>query len=163
MLLSLISSEDLKLVDLTRRAALVVKDFFLAGSLFEALGFRYFGPIDGHDLSTLVPVRNAVARSEHVTATDLSQGGLLAALAAIAPDAAVALEGDLVEALFAETPGRFLLAAADPSLLAEVPHRVIGTVGGTGLRITAPSGSLTLAPEEIRAALETLSRRMADA
>jgi len=27
-----------------------VKTFFTPGVLFEELGFRYFGPIDGHDI-----------------------------------------------------------------------------------------------------------------
>ncbi|NLD28454.1 MAG: 1-deoxy-D-xylulose-5-phosphate synthase [Myxococcales bacterium] len=53
-LLNIVSTKELNLVDLTRRAALVVKDFFLAGSLFEAFGFRYIGPIDGHDYKSLV-------------------------------------------------------------------------------------------------------------
>ena len=61
LLLSLISTEEMNLVELTRRAALVVKDFFLAGSLFEALGFRYFGPVDGHDLATLVPTMKSIS------------------------------------------------------------------------------------------------------
>ncbi|MEN6343527.1 MAG: phosphoribosylformylglycinamidine synthase subunit PurL [Methanospirillum sp.] len=133
------------------------------GSVLDAVtGCGGHAPIMG-DPASIVRVRNVVAGSELVTATDLSQGGLLAALAAIAPDAEVALEGDLLEALFAETPGRFLLATADPALIAAVPHRVIGRVGGTGLRIAAPDGKLALEPEEIGAALGTLSRRMADA
>ena len=133
------------------------------GSVLDAVtGCGGHAPTMG-DPATITQVRNAVAGSERVTATDLSQGGLLAALAALAPDAEVALDGDLLEALFAETPGRFLLAAADPALLAGVPHRVIGKVGGTGLRIAAPTEELALTPEEIEAALATLSRRMADA
>lgn len=133
------------------------------GSVLDAVtGCGGHAPTMG-DPATLVQVRNAVAGSERVTATDLSQGGLLAALASLAPDAEVALDGDLLEALFAETPGRFLLAAADPALLAGLPHRVIGRVGGAGLRIASSAGSLALAPEEIEAALATLSRRMADA
>jgi 1-deoxy-D-xylulose-5-phosphate synthase len=39
-----------------------VKSFFTPGVLFEELGFRYFGPIDGHDidalLDTLIAVRD---------------------------------------------------------------------------------------------------------
>jgi 1-deoxy-D-xylulose-5-phosphate synthase len=31
-----------------------VKNFFTPGMLFECFGFRYFGPIDGHDLNELV-------------------------------------------------------------------------------------------------------------
>ncbi len=30
-----------------------VKNLFSPGMLFEELGFRYFGPIDGHDLPAL--------------------------------------------------------------------------------------------------------------
>ncbi|NLX48743.1 MAG: phosphoribosylformylglycinamidine synthase subunit PurL [Methanospirillum sp.] len=133
------------------------------GSVLDAVtGCGGHAPTIG-DPATLVQVREAIASSERVTATDLSQGGLLAALATLAPDAEVELEGDLLEALFSETPGRFLMAAADPALIASVPHRVIGRVGGAGLRVTAPNASLTLQPEEIEAALGTLSRRMADA
>ena len=32
-----------------------VKSAMWAGGLFEALGFKYMGPIDGHDLPELVP------------------------------------------------------------------------------------------------------------
>lgn len=53
-LLRLFSIKDINLLELSRRAALVVKDFFLAGSLFEAFGFRYIGPVDGHDIEKLV-------------------------------------------------------------------------------------------------------------
>jgi 1-deoxy-D-xylulose-5-phosphate synthase len=37
-----------------------VKSFFTPGVLFEELGFRYFGPIDGHDLDALVDTFVAV-------------------------------------------------------------------------------------------------------
>src|SRR5688500_2198976 len=37
-----------------------VKAFLTPGVLFEELGFRYFGPIDGHDLDTLVDTLGAV-------------------------------------------------------------------------------------------------------
>jgi 1-deoxy-D-xylulose-5-phosphate synthase len=37
-----------------------VKAFLTPGVLFEELGFRYFGPIDGHDLGTLVDTLGAV-------------------------------------------------------------------------------------------------------
>jgi 1-deoxy-D-xylulose-5-phosphate synthase len=32
-----------------------LKGLFIPGMLFEELGFRYFGPLDGHDLSVMVP------------------------------------------------------------------------------------------------------------
>ena len=37
-----------------------VKSFLTPGVLFEELGFRYFGPIDGHDLDSLVNTLSAV-------------------------------------------------------------------------------------------------------
>ena len=41
------------LVDFARNVEESVKNLFSPGMLFEELGFRYFGPIDGHDLSKL--------------------------------------------------------------------------------------------------------------
>lgn len=32
-----------------------LKGFFVPGMLFEELGFRYFGPLDGHNLALLIP------------------------------------------------------------------------------------------------------------
>jgi 1-deoxy-D-xylulose-5-phosphate synthase len=37
-----------------------VKSFLTPGVLFEELGFRYFGPIDGHDMDALVDTLSAV-------------------------------------------------------------------------------------------------------
>jgi 1-deoxy-D-xylulose-5-phosphate synthase len=37
-----------------------VKSFFTPGVLFEELGFRYFGPINGHDIDALVDTLTAV-------------------------------------------------------------------------------------------------------
>src|SRR6266513_5828127 len=37
-----------------------VKTFFTPGVLFEELGFRYFGPIDGHDIDALMDTFGAV-------------------------------------------------------------------------------------------------------
>jgi 1-deoxy-D-xylulose-5-phosphate synthase len=36
------------------------KSFLTPGGLFEALGFRYFGPIDGHDINELVDTFSAI-------------------------------------------------------------------------------------------------------
>jgi 1-deoxy-D-xylulose-5-phosphate synthase len=39
-----------------------LKGLFIPGMLFEELGFRYFGPLDGHDLATLIPtLRNILS------------------------------------------------------------------------------------------------------
>jgi 1-deoxy-D-xylulose-5-phosphate synthase len=45
---------------LVRKWEQSAKSFFTPGALFEALGFRYFGPIDGHDINELVDTFNAI-------------------------------------------------------------------------------------------------------
>jgi 1-deoxy-D-xylulose-5-phosphate synthase len=42
--------------ELAKRLERGVKDFFVPGGLFQALGFKYYGPIDGHDLDELLSV-----------------------------------------------------------------------------------------------------------
>lgn len=44
--------------ELARRAETHVKGLIVPGTLFEELGFNYFGPVDGHDLPTLVTTLN---------------------------------------------------------------------------------------------------------
>lgn len=43
-------------LELARRTEEHVKGMVAPGTLFEELGFTYFGPVDGHDLDTLIPV-----------------------------------------------------------------------------------------------------------
>ena len=43
-------------LELARRTEEHVKGMVAPGTLFEELGFNYFGPVDGHDLDTLIPV-----------------------------------------------------------------------------------------------------------
>ena len=43
-----------------RRAKEMLKGMAVGGTLFEALGFSYVGPIDGHDLDQLLPVLRTV-------------------------------------------------------------------------------------------------------
>lgn len=50
--------------ELAKRAEEHVKGMVVPGTLFEELGFNYFGPIDGHDLPTLITMlRNLKAQS----------------------------------------------------------------------------------------------------
>lgn len=39
-----------------------VKNLFLPGLLFEELGFRYFGPLDGHDINGLIEIFENVSK-----------------------------------------------------------------------------------------------------
>jgi 1-deoxy-D-xylulose-5-phosphate synthase len=43
-----------RMVDLARNLEESIKNLWSPGMLFEELGFRYFGPINGHDLPTLL-------------------------------------------------------------------------------------------------------------
>ncbi len=43
-----------------RRAKDMLKGMAVGGTLFEALGFSYLGPIDGHDMDQLLPVLHTV-------------------------------------------------------------------------------------------------------
>src|SRR5712691_13412960 len=43
-----------KLVDFAKTLEESIKNFWSPGMLFEELGFRYFGPIDGHNIAQLV-------------------------------------------------------------------------------------------------------------
>lgn len=45
-----------------RRVEKSTKDFLMPGSLFQDFGFRYFGPVDGHDTKQLVEVLRKVKR-----------------------------------------------------------------------------------------------------
>ena len=46
--------------ELARRAEEHVKGMVTPGTLFEEFGFNYIGPIDGHDLETLIPTLNNI-------------------------------------------------------------------------------------------------------
>jgi 1-deoxy-D-xylulose-5-phosphate synthase len=64
--------------ELVKRWETHAKGMLLPGTLFEELGFNYIGPIDGHDLDTLVPMLASVKRLKgpqllHVT-TKKGQG-----------------------------------------------------------------------------------------
>lgn len=42
--------------ELAKRTEAHVKGMVVPGTFFEELGFQYFGPVDGHDVDTLVPI-----------------------------------------------------------------------------------------------------------
>ena len=50
------------LLELAKRAEEHVKGMFVPGTLFEEFGFNYIGPIDGHDLDSLVPTLENLRR-----------------------------------------------------------------------------------------------------
>jgi 1-deoxy-D-xylulose-5-phosphate synthase len=48
-------SKTPSLLELAKRAEEHLKGMFVPGTLFEEFGFKYIGPIDGHDLDSLIP------------------------------------------------------------------------------------------------------------
>ena len=51
--------------DKAGKAEVFIRDIVSGGTLFNELGFYYIGPIDGHDLDSLVPVLNNVKNSKY--------------------------------------------------------------------------------------------------
>jgi 1-deoxy-D-xylulose-5-phosphate synthase len=51
-----------RLIEFAKNVEESVKNLWSPGMLFEELGFRYFGPIEGHDLSTLVATLDIVRK-----------------------------------------------------------------------------------------------------
>ena len=51
--------------DKAGKAEEFIRDIVSGGTLFNELGFYYVGPIDGHDLDSLVPVLNNVKNSKY--------------------------------------------------------------------------------------------------
>ena len=51
--------------DKAGKAEVFIRDIVSGGTLFNELGFYYVGPIDGHDLDSLVPVLNNVKNSKY--------------------------------------------------------------------------------------------------
>ena len=112
------------------------------------------------DPAVVAVVRDLVREGRVTAATDLSPGGLLAALVEVAPRSDVTLAGDPLEELFSETYGRFLVAVRDEAALAGVEHRIIGRVGGDALILRLKGETVIITPEELETALSSTTRLM---
>ncbi len=56
-----------KAFNAARRFEEGIKNLLVPGMLFEELGFRYFGPIDGHDINTVInTLKNVIPLSEPI-------------------------------------------------------------------------------------------------
>jgi len=54
-----------KFKDKAGKAEVFIRDIVSGGTLFNELGFYYVGPIDGHNLNSLIPVLNNVKNSKY--------------------------------------------------------------------------------------------------
>jgi 1-deoxy-D-xylulose-5-phosphate synthase len=59
---SLIPGIGKQVTDFKHRVEEAVKGIFVPGRIFEDFGFNYFGPIDGHDLESMVDTFNAIRK-----------------------------------------------------------------------------------------------------
>ncbi len=53
-----------RMLEFAHRLEESLKGILIPGLLFEELGFRYFGPVDGHDTSTMIEILKAVNEIE---------------------------------------------------------------------------------------------------
>ena len=62
---SIISAFSKRFKDKAGKAEEFIRDIVSGGTLFNELGFYYVGPIDGHNLDSLIPVLNNVKNSQY--------------------------------------------------------------------------------------------------
>jgi phosphoribosylformylglycinamidine synthase II len=112
---------------------------------------------------TLEAVREAVRRGEVRSAHDVAEGGFAVALAECCLAGGIGAQLDfrgggerLLELLFGEGPGGFILSGPRPALAAlarEIPTTLFGVVGGDALELTLDGGAgVRWTLEELRAA-----------
>lgn len=124
------------------------------------------------NVSDVVDALIRVVESRKITAShDISLGGLAVALCEMSTS--IGADVDLTpigqgmradEVLFSESHARAIITTSEPEavkkLLGDVPHAVIGTTGGSELKISGESFSLSLRPGEIKEARESLTKLM---
>jgi phosphoribosylformylglycinamidine synthase len=115
---------------------------------------------DQADPAILDIIRKKVEQDAFIAVTDISQGGLVAALSVIAPQSTAHISGDPYEQLFSETYGRFLAAFTNESALMGLDYTVIGEVGGDLLKVSVGNNSFTINKKEMDTALSSLTRLM---
>jgi 1-deoxy-D-xylulose-5-phosphate synthase len=123
------------LAGLARRAEEHVKGMLVPSTLFEEFGFHYFGPIDGHDLDSLIPTLRNIKNQRgprllHVI-TKKGQGYKLAEADPVAyhgvskfqPEAGLATARGAGKLTYTQVFGDWLcdMAARDPRLVGITP------------------------------------------
>ena len=130
------------------------------GSVLDALTGCCGSPPPRADPDHAVRIRNLVNARADLAVTDLSQGGLAAALATLCPGARVDVGGSPLRELFSETYGRFLIAYHDEKDLSGVPFRKIGKVIMGGFDISGEGCRFSVDRDEVEFACSSLTRIM---
>jgi len=130
------------------------------GSVLDAVFSCGGMPPPKADPSILSAIRSLTTSDRCIAVTDISQGGLAAALATFLPGASVKLEVPALPALLSETYGRFLIAYDNESSLKGFNYRTIGEVTSEGLEIRHPGGEVSLIKDHVEYALSSFTRIM---
>jgi phosphoribosylformylglycinamidine synthase len=130
------------------------------GSVLDAVFSCGGSPPPKADPAILDTVRSLAASDRGIAVTDISQGGLAAALATFVPGARVRLGDPALPALLSETYGRFLIAYHDESSLRGYGCRPIGEVTSGGLEILYQGGQVSLSKDQVEYALSSFTRTM---
>jgi len=130
------------------------------GSVLDVLTGCCGSPPPRADPGLAVQIRALVNARSDLAVTDLSQGGLAAALATFCPGARVEIGGLPLQELFSETYGRFLIAYHDEKDLLGIPFRKIGEVTPGGFDISGAGCRIMIDRDEIELACSSLTRIM---
>jgi phosphoribosylformylglycinamidine synthase len=130
------------------------------GSLLDALTGCGGSPPPRADPALARQIRDLVSVRHDLAVTDLSQGGLAAALATFCPGARVDLAGSPLTALFSETYGRFLVAYHDERELAGIPFQEMGEITADGFDIRGEGCRFSMSRETVEYAVSSLTRIM---
>lgn len=132
----------------------------LGGSILDAvINCGGLPPAIG-DTAILEPIRLLVEKGLLTGIVDISHGGLISALAEMAPRCKVHLDRDIITELFSETYGRFLVSFKNESNLGDIPYRIIGELGGSAMVIQGESEKLQISIDELQKARNTINAMM---
>ena len=136
--------------ELARRAEEHVKGMVAPGTLFEELGFNYIGPIDGHDLDTLITTLSNLRRLTGRASCMSSPARARAicppkwirwpiTVSALRPQQGPSAQGQASAPTYTEVFGKWLcdMAEQDPRLLGVTPAMREGS-GLVEFRATLP-------------------------
>jgi len=105
-------------------------------------------------------VRELVRKDAVVAATDISHGGIFAALARFGTVECEIEGDDPLRAFFGEGYGRFIVAFEDESTLKGTDYRIIGEKGGDFLSLSCGRTSVSLSRATVEECLNSFNRCM---
>lgn len=130
------------------------------GSVLDAVyGCGGLPPPEAHP-AIVARIRTLVQSCGGCAVTDLSQGGLAAAVATFCPGVRIEIPGSPLVNLFSETYGRFLVAYRDEQDLKGLPYTVLGEVIAEGLDIRCDGTRVTVEQGQVDRALSSFTRIM---